>query len=264
MFSNYDAISSVYDNINSEIDYSKWADFIESCFNKFLPQRPEIVLDLACGTGSMTFELHSRGYDMIGADASEDMLYKAYNKAYDRDIHDILFIKQDMRDFELYGTVGAICCCLDSVNYLTEDGDIDKCFSCVHNYLDPNGLFIFDVNTPYKFENTYGNNHYIFEDNDSCGRQAYCGWQNEYDVKTGLCNFYLSVFTSDENGKYIRSDEVQTERCYGKEFLTSKLNKSGFELLGIYSDYNFNTPCDITDRWYIVARAIKQITTEIK
>ncbi len=258
MFSNYDSIASVYDNINSEIDYSAWADFIEACFNRFLPKKPELVLDLACGTGRMTFELRSRGYDMIGADASEDMLFKAYDKAFDKDIHDILFIKQDMRDFELYGTVGAICCCLDSVNYLTEEGDLDKCFSCVHNYLDPDGLFIFDVNTPYKFENIYGSNHYIFEDNDSYDRQAYCGWQNEYDKESGLCNFYLSVFTADEDGRYMRSDEIQTERCYDGEFLTSKLQLNGFEVIGFYSDFDFSVPNKTSERWYIVARAKKQ------
>ena len=127
MFQGYDSIASVYDNINSEIDYSAWADFIEKCFEKYLEKKPELVLDLACGTGSMTFELHSRGYDLIGADSSDNMLSKAYEKAYENGINNILFINQDMRDFELYGTVGAICCCLDSVNYLTNDGDIDKC-----------------------------------------------------------------------------------------------------------------------------------------
>ena len=162
MFSGYDSIAAIYDNINSEIDYSKWADFIEEAFKKYLEAKPELVLDLACGTGSMTFELDSRGYDMIGADSSEDMLSEAYEKAFDKGISNILFLRQDMREFELYGTVGAVCCCLDSINYLTHDGDLEKCFSCVHNYLDPDGLFIFDVNTPYKFENVYGNNQYIF------------------------------------------------------------------------------------------------------
>ena len=204
MFSGYHSISSIYDNVNSDVDYSAWADFIEELFNKYLPKKPELVLDLACGTGSMTFELYSRGYDMIGADASEDMLSEAYEKAFDKNISSILFIKQDMRDFELYGTVGAVCCCLDSINYLTDDGDLDKCFSTVHNYLDPDGLFIFDVNTPYKFKNIYGKNHYIFEDTDSYGNTAYCGWQNDYDEEDKLCNFYLSVFTEDENGRIIR------------------------------------------------------------
>ena len=253
----YDSIASVYDNINSEIDYSAWADFIEESFKKYLPAKPELVLDLACGTGSMTLELHTRGYDMIGADMSEDMLSQAYEKAYDKEISGVLFLKQDMRCFELYGTVGAVVCCLDSVNYLTADGDLDKCFACVHNYLDPDGLFIFDVNTPYKFQHIYGNQHYIFEDNDSYGNNAYCGWQNDYDPQTKLCNFYLSVFTEEENGSYTRSDEVQTERCYTKEELTSSLEKCGFELIGFFADYQFSNPEDNCERWYVIARAIK-------
>ncbi len=257
MYSSYDAIASVYDSINSEVDYSAWADFIEACFRKFLKNKPELVLDLACGTGSMTFELHKRGYDMIGADISEEMLYKAYDKAYDEGIGDILFIKQDMRNFELYGTVGAIVCCLDSVNYLTCPDDLEKCFNCAHNYLDPDGLFIFDVNTPYKFDNIYGDNHYIFEDNDAEGNTSFCGWQNEYDRESKLCKFYLSVFTEREDGKYDRSDEEQTERCYTEKELTDVLKKCNFDVLGFYSDYSFSTPDEECERWYIVAKAIK-------
>ena len=257
MFSGYDAIASVYDNINSDIDYGAWADFIEKCFDKFLLTRPEIVLDLACGTGSMTFELRDRGYDMIGADSSEDMLSEAYIKASELGSNNILFIKQDMRDFELYGTVGAVCCCLDSINYLTADGDLEKCFYNVHNYLDPDGLFLFDVNTPYKFEHIYGNNHYIFEDNAADGAAAYCGWQNEYDRESKLCNFYLSVFTEDNDGRFTRVDEVQTERCYCKDELISHLENAGFEMLGIFADYSFSAPTEKTERWYIAARAKK-------
>lgn len=253
----YDSIAGVYDNINSGIDYSKWADFIESCFSKYLSGKPELVLDLACGTGSMTLELAARGYDMIGADMSGEMLTEAMDKAYDKGIEGVLFLKQDMRCFELYGTVGAIVCCLDSVNYLTEDGDLEKCFKCAHNYLDPDGLFIFDVNTPYKFENVYGDNHYIFEDKNSFGDNVYCGWQNEFDSETGLCNFYLSVFTEEEDGRFSREDEVQTERCFDKSELTACLKKSGFEVLGCFGDYDFSEPLADCERWYIVARAKK-------
>lgn len=257
MYSEYSAIACVYDQINSEIDYCAWADFIEKCFSKYLPSKPSLVLDLACGTGSMTFELQSRGYDMIGADMSEDMLSEAYEKAYDKGIDNILFLRQDMRSFELYGTVGAVVCCLDSVNYLTEDGDIEKCFATVHNYLDPDGLFVFDVNTPYKFENIYGNNHYIFESRDSYGNDAYCGWQNDYDKESKLCNFSLSVFTCNADGKYQRADEEQTERCYTESEIKNALIKSGFEFLGIFADYEFSSPQENTERWYIVAKAKK-------
>ena len=157
-YSGYGSISGIYDKINSEIDYPSWADFIETCFYKYLTEKPSLLLDLACGTGSMTLELARRGYDMIGVDGSEDMLSVAYDRKFDEELSNILYLCQDMRAFELYGTVGAVTCCLDSINYLSGEGDLQKCLSCVHNYLDPDGLFIFDVNTPYKFENIYADN----------------------------------------------------------------------------------------------------------
>ncbi len=249
----YQAIARVYDKLNAEIDYKKWADFFERCFEKHLKSKPEIVLDLACGTGRMTRELALRGYDMIGVDASEDMLCEAMY-SYERD--GILYLLQDMRSFELYGTVGAVVCCLDSINYLLDDSDLIDTFKTVHNYLDPDGLFIFDVNTPHKFENIYGDNAYILEDEDENGA-IYCGWQNEYDSNTGICDFYLSLFEEDEDGVYVRSDEHQRERCYTLEHIKAALSECGFELLGVYADYDFSAPDKNTDRWYIAARAIK-------
>ena len=254
---NYSTISRIYDNINSQIDYRTWADFIEKCFDRYLERKPELVLDLACGTGSMTFALAERGYDMIGVDASAEMLMQAYGRKFERELEkDVLFLQQDMKNFELYGTVGAVTCCLDSVNYLTDKADLERCFSCVHNYLDPDGLFLFDVNTPYKFNNVYGQNSYVFEEDD-CGGESFCVWQNFYDEKSGLCDFYLTVFEKDGDGKYIRSDERQSERCYGEKEIRQTLEKSGFEFLGMYSDFEFSVPSDKCERWYIVARCKK-------
>ena len=250
----YDAIASVYDKLNAELDYKGWADFFERCFDRYLEKRPEIILDLACGTGRMTRILADRGYDMIGVDGSDAMLSEAYMQGGEG----ILYLLQDMREFELYGTVGATVCCLDSLNYLLDPKDLRKTMSLVHNYLDPDGLFIFDVNTPYKFENIYGNEAYILEDEDENGA-VYCGWQNEYDRDSRICDFYLSLFSEAENGSYIRSDEHQRERCYSKEELTELLAETGFELLGIYEDFEFTAPEEGSERWYIVARAKKEI-----
>lgn len=253
----YGAISGIYDNINSEVDYSLWADFVESCFDRFLPCRPELVLDLACGTGSMTLELARRGYDMIGVDSSPDMLSQALTRKSEEQLQrDVLFLLQDMTSFELYGTVGAITCCLDSINYLTADGDLDRCFATAHNYLDPDGLFLFDVNTPHKFRTVYGENTYVFEEED-CGADSFCVWQNFFDEKSGLCDFYLTVFSADGEGKYSRADERQCERCYSREELTAALERNGFELLGVYSDLAFSAPRDTDERWYIAARCKK-------
>jgi len=257
MASAYHAIANMYDRHNAEIDYGAWADFVEETFRRHLPARPELLLDLACGTGSMTIELARRGYDMIGVDGSADMLNIAMDRTYDEGLSGILYLMQDMRTFELYGTVGAITCCLDSVNYLTSTKDLDACFATAHNYLDPDGLFLFDVNTPYKFEHIYADNAYILEDEDPEGGATYCGWQNFYDSKTRLCHFDLTVFREEADGRYRREEESHTERCYGREELIDALTRTGFELIGIYGGWDFAEPTDTCERWYIVARAKK-------
>ena len=255
----YDAIAHVYDKLNKDIDYSAWADFIENCFSKYLPEKPTLVLDLACGMGSMTLELAGRGHDMIGVDLSEDMLNEAYTRSEGKGI---LYLCQDMRSFELYGTVGAVVCCLDSLNYLLTEDDLSLCLSTVHNYLDPDGLFIFDMNTPYKFEKIYADNAYILEDEIDYGdgeppAPVFCGWQNEYDRKSGICDFYLTLFEEGLDGQYSRSEENQRERCYSLDTVKSLLKKSGFEFIGCFSDFNFSSPDDTCERWYIVTRAKK-------
>jgi hypothetical protein len=190
---------------------------------------------------------------MIGVDGSADMLGEAYSAGGEG----ILYLLQDMRSFELYGTVGATVCCLDSLNYLLGDGELKKVFSLVHNYSDPDGLFVFDMNTPYKFENTYADNAYILEDEDDEGRAVFCGWQNFYDKNTGICDFYLSVFKEDEDGAYLRDDEHQRERCYSEEEIKSALVECGFELCEVFSDLDMSKPQDSTERWYFVAKAKK-------
>jgi SAM-dependent methyltransferase len=253
----YEAIARVYDKLNAEIDYGSWADFIEKCFERYLEAKPSLVLDLACGTGRMTRALASRGYDMIGVDGSSDMLSRAMEEYREG----ILYLLQDMREFELYGTVGAVVCCLDSINYLLDTKDLEKTFACVHNYLDPNGLFVFDVNSPYKFENVYSDKAYILEDEmeyeDGNTAEIYCGWQNSYDRDSRICDFYLTLFEENPDGTFTRSDEHQSERCYMLDEIRAALEKTGMELIGVFSDFHFNTPEDTDERWYIVAKACK-------
>ena len=253
----YEAIAAVYDKLNAEINYENWADFFEKCFSEYLKDKPEIILDLACGTGRMTRTLAARGYDMIGVDGSDAMLSEAYMQGGEG----ILYLLQDMRGFELYGTVGAVVCCLDSINYLTEDNDLSQCFKCVHNYLDPDGLFIFDVNSPYKFRKIYGNNSYIFEDEilDSDGdpHPVYCGWQNFFDEESRLCDFYLSVFYDRGDGAYAREDEEQTERCYEISELKDALEGAGFEVLSVGESLDSDAISPETERVFVVARCKK-------
>ena len=243
----YQSLSTVYDRLNSEVPYAAIADFYEAAFVR-ADIRPELVLDLGCGTGSMTMELARRGYDMIGVDNSSEMLSLADERKTAAGLDGILLLCQDMRAFELYGTVGAVVSTLDCVNYLTESGDLDKCFSLVHNYLDPGGLFIFDVNTPYKFRHVFGDRAYLLED-DAC----FCAWQNDFDEGTGLCRFDLSVFREEVDGRYTRADETQTERCYSRAELTAALTRAGFDKVAFYGDLSFSAPDKTAERWYVTA-----------
>ena len=247
----YEALAAVYDALGEDIDYQDIADFYEAAFVR-AGLTPTLVLDLGCGTGKMTVELAERGYDMIGIDGSTEMLAHAMTRKYEKNLPSILFLQQDMRAFELYGTVGAVVSSLDCINYLTGEGDLDRCFSLVHNYLDPGGIFLFDVNTPYKFKNIFGNNAYILENED-----CYCGWQNEYDEESGLCRFYLSVFREEADGTYLRTDEEQTERCYDFKTLSDALSRAGFTDIALYGDTKFGPPTDKTERWFISARCKK-------
>ena len=212
MSEQYSNLAGFYDSLNYGCDYDSLASFCASVIKENERVPSSLVLDLACGTGKLTFKLRDYGYDMTGVDFSENMLSSAQDYARKNGIDDVLFLCQDMRELELYGTVDATVCTLDSINYLTKLSDVEKCFRLVHNYLIPEGVFIFDINTPYRFKEIYGTNDYILENNGTL-----LAWQNEYSEKTKLCRFYLSIFEENKNGTYDRYDEVQTERCYSEK-----------------------------------------------
>lgn len=249
----YRALAPFYDSLNRDVDYHAWADFAEACFQKYFPGKVASVLDLACGTGSMTLELAARGYDMIGVDASPNMLSVAHARAGAAGLADrILYLCQDMCDFELYGTVEAVVCCLDAVNHITDRAALSRCFHWVHNYLVPDGLFLFDVNSPYKFEHVYGDRAYLLEEEG-----VLCAWQNDYRPASHTCDFYISLFTEDEDGRYARQDACQRERMYTLRSLRRLLQENGLAFVAAWGDFNFGEPRDDCERYYIAARAVK-------
>lgn len=251
----YDLLAPFYDRFNGDINYSEWADFIEKIIEKHYRQgKPELVLDLGCGTGSMTLELAGRGYDMTGVDYSAEMLDIARQRAIDAGLSDkMLWLMQDMREFELYGTVDVAVCCLDGINHLIGSGDLDKTLDLVHNYLIPDGLFIFDINGRYKFENIYADRSYVIE-NDG----AVCIWQNYYNEKNKLCDFYITLFCEDSDGRYERYDELQRERMYTLRAIKAALARNSLELIGAWSDFEFNNASDESERIYVAARCKKE------
>ena len=250
----YDLIAPLYDKINGELNYSAWADFIEENIRRYNPNmKTELVLDLGCGTGRMTLELARRGYDMTGVDLSPEMLDVARCTADVAGLSDkMLWLLQDITDFELYGTVELTVCCLDTLNHLTSTEDLKKCLSLVHNYLVPDGLFVFDINGKGKFEKTYADNSYVMEEDGSV-----CVWQNSYNPKTRLCDFYITLFSEDEDGRYSRYDEIETERMYTLRSIKNALSGCGFEFIGAYSDFDFTEATDASERIYITARCKK-------
>ncbi len=207
-----------------------------------------LVLDLACGTGTLTHELALLGYDMIGADISPDMLTIALNNARESE-QNILYLCQDMRDFELYGTVSAVVSASDGINYLTDRGDVVKCFKTVRNYLDPGGLFVFDINSPYRFREILAKHDYFLE-----GDGVYLGWKNSFHPIMGICEFFLTLFIEDEDGAYIKREEVQTEKLWQMSDIKDMLSEAKMELVDVYSDYGFSSAKETDEKWYFVCR----------
>lgn len=228
MSESYGRFAQFYDKLTFDVPYEEYADFIELQIKKN-NVKPELIFDLACGTGTLASVLSKRGYDVIAADYSEEMLGCAIEK-YGND--KILFLNQPMQEFELYGTVDVIVCALDSLNYLTEDGDLEKVFALCHNYLNDDGIMIFDVNSEYKFNNILADNVYTYEIDD-----IFYVWENYYDKSEKLCDFYLTFFLQNKDGLYERVDEHHVERCYTETEIKDALLESGFEISDTFDGY---------------------------
>ena len=242
----YNNFAYVYDKLTLDIDYKKWADYVESIFKKH-KLNASMILELGCGTGSFGVEMARRGFDMICLDLSADMLDCAAEKAKKEGL-DILFLNQNMSSFELYGTVDAIVCLLDSFNYLTNPSQIDKMFKLVKNYLNPGGLFIFDVNTRYKFENVIADNLF-YEINDDV---TYI-WENDYNPKTRKARFDLTFFVK-QDGLYERFDETHYEKSYSDSEIMDFIKNSHMEFVAQYGELTLRKPSPTSQRNFYVCR----------
>ena len=220
----YGDFARIYDILMDDTPYREWYGYVTRTLEEH-DIRDGIVLDLGCGTGTMTELLAERGYDMIGIDLSDRMLEEAVRKR-ERSGRDILYLQQDMREFELYGTVRAVVCLCDSLNYLLDEDDLLRCFLLVNNYLDPSGLFIFDFNTVYKYETVIGN-AVIAENRDECSFI----WENYYDANRSVNEYDLTFFVRQEGELFRRFTETHLQRGYTLPQIRALLERAGLSFL---------------------------------
>ncbi|WP_277237852.1 class I SAM-dependent DNA methyltransferase [Merdimonas faecis] len=245
----YTSFAEVYDQFMDNVPYREWADFLQEILQKE-GISDGLVLDLGCGTGSMTEELAGRGYDMIGVDNSEDMLEIAMEKRQESG-HDILYLLQDMQEFELYGTVRAVVSVCDSVNYVTEKEELEQIFRLVNNYLDPGGIFVFDFNTEYKYREVLGDRTIAENREDSSFI-----WDNYYYEEEHMNEYELTLFIQEADQKelYHKYQETHFQRAYTLEEIRELLEKSGLRFVAAYEDYTKKAPGKGSERICVVAR----------
>ncbi len=237
----YNSFALVYDALTQDVEYAKRAEYIKKLLSKNGCDSG-ILLDLACGTGTLSKYLAEYGYDMILADMSPDMLALAAEK-----LPDALIICQDMRKLKLYSSVNAVVCSLDGINHLTKPADVKKAFLSVSKHLKKGGVFVFDINTLYKHENVLGNNTFVYETDN-----AYLVWQNFYKSKSKTVDMCLDIFFS-EGDSYVREYEEFSERAYELGDICQWLEETGFSVSGVYDDMKFTKPKNNSQRVYISA-----------
>ena len=242
----YTSFAGLYDSLTKDVGYEKRCDYIEGLFERFSTQRPSLVLDLACGTGNFTQIFSARGYEMIGIDASAEMLAVAKEK---NQKGNILYLNQPMDEFELYGTVDAVLCLLDSINYLEDSAQLTHCFRLVNNYLNPDGLFIFDINTEYKLSKVLPGNTYTGKADG-----IYYIWENFYDKDEKVCEFALNFFARQKGGLYEHSEELHYETAFSHETIEAALHQAGLELLACYDDLSFSAPRPRSQKVFYIAK----------
>ncbi len=250
MMTGYSVFARYYDSLTANIDYKKRADYFHSIIGKFKTTEGSILLDLACGTGSISEEMAKIGYDVIGVDYSDEMLGIALDKKFDSGLN-IQYLCQDMRKLDLYGSMDVTICALDSINHLNNIKDVKKVFENVALFSEPDGLFIFDINTLYKHRNILANNTFTYETD-----KVFCVWENTLIPETDEVKMNLEFFELEENGLYSRSSDSFSEKAYSEDDIESLLKESGFEILGKFGDDTFLPPACDSQRIVYVARCV--------
>ena len=245
--SGYRIFSQFYDNLTFNVDYEKRAEYLQSILSLW-GHEPGLALDLACGTGSLTVALKQRGWDIFGVDGSQDMLTVAMDKAYEKELN-MLFLCQRMEKLDLYGTIDTCVCTLDSLNHITDQAKLQTALDRVALFMNPEGLFVFDVNTVYKHQRILADNTFVYDTDE-----VYCVWQNSLE-ENNIVRIELDLFEK-EGEVYLRRSECFRERAYEIGELKRMLTQAGFETLAVYRDMTTEPLRDDSDRAVFVARIV--------
>lgn len=245
----YNEFASVYDFLTTNVDYKERTDYLLSLFERY-DRRPKLMLDMACGTAGFSIMFVKENIEVIGVDPSCAMLSAAREKITEAQV-DILLLCQKASELELYGTVDGAVCCLDSLNHITDYNELMASFSRISLFLEPERLFIFDLNTVYKHINVLSGQTFVYDTDE-----VYCVWQNSECDENGIVNIDLDFFIPDEQDLYSRSGESFCERAYTKEQIEDCLIKSGLEVVAILGDMSYTAPSDNEERVIYVTRKV--------
>lgn len=244
----YGIFSEFYDALTANVSYDTVAQVLSSLLTRYGKGRG-LLLDLACGTGSVSVRLAEKGYEVIGVDLSPEMLSEAQNKAYSAG-QNILFLCQDMTALDLYGTVDAAVCTLDGLCHLPDEESVFAALQKVSLFMNPGGVFLFDVNSVYKHRAVLGNNTFVYDTDD-----VYCVWQNTLLSDGVTVQMDLDFFEPvSDAGDYVRQSERFTERAYPRETLEAMLKKAGFTVLDVFDGYSEKPENDTSERLLFAVR----------
>lgn len=242
----YESFAEYYDKLTADVDYPARTGYLLGLFERF-DRKPTLMLDLACGTGGFSCLFGAAGMSVIGVDISPEMLSRARENAAAAG-QDILFLCQDAAELDLYGTVDGAICCLDSLNHITDYDRFCRAIEKVSLFLEPDRLFIFDVNTVYKHETVLGDNVFVTDEDG-----VYCVWQNEYDRDTRMTYMSLDFFSGD-GVNYTRESQFVEERAYTDDEIRAALEGAGLDVEAVFGDMTLETPKPDTERIIYVVR----------
>ncbi len=241
----YNRFASIYDQLMMDFNYEDWFHYIEEILVMH-DKSPKKILEMACGTGNLSYHMAKKGYGLTCFDLSSDMLSRAYEKL--RRFKNVKLLRQNMIDFNVKESFDCVVSICDSINYITDKEDLLQSFKNVWNHLEDDGIFIFDINSFYKLKYVIGNNTFV-EDRE----EVFYTWQNYYDENKNICEFYLTFFFSEDGKSFERFDEEHKEKAYTIEEIVETLKKANFKDIKYYAAFGFEEPTKETERINFVA-----------